>query len=304
VRIPEGVTGLRTKGGKYVGLVDSGTHILLPSTTVTHLVTRREIPYEVPVIDAPTKDNVRATLDALITFNISDPYRFVYSISASDFDHVFQAACQYALRALVRQITADAVNDLIQMDTTALRAALSKDVEPYGVTITRTTITYARPPEDFLRSQEARQLAVLQREEQAEQQQLAQRRLAAEQALELQKIVAQVEREREHLKAEMQEAQMHCQVAEVEARALDLRLGGLEAALRRYPLAAQWETQTAELEVARALAGNARSVLQIGSADDIVRAFTVREFLAQSDKSDTTHPEPEKELQTGPGPQA
>src|SRR6266487_798188 len=173
VRIPEGTSGLLQQRGKYLRTIESGTQILPPWIVVSHVVTRRIIPFEVPINEAPTQDNVRSTVQALVTFTISDAYRFVYHISASDFDQVFQAACQNALRAMVRQVSSDEVNNLTRQDTSALRETLSAASEPYGVNIEHVNIVYAHPPADFVRSQEARQLALLQQAEQAEQQALA-----------------------------------------------------------------------------------------------------------------------------------
>ncbi len=117
VRIPEGAYGLLQRQGKYLRTIESGTKILPPWIVVSHLVTRRIIPFDVPVNEAPTQDNVRSSVQALVTFTISDPYRFVYSVSASDFDQVFQAACQNTMRAMVRQISSDEVNNLTRQDT-------------------------------------------------------------------------------------------------------------------------------------------------------------------------------------------
>jgi regulator of protease activity HflC (stomatin/prohibitin superfamily) len=221
---------------------------------VSHLVTRREIPFDVPVVEALTQDNVRANVDCLVTFNITDPFRFIYNISAGDFDQVLQAVCQDTLRSLIRQISSEQVVNLARQDTTELQATLSAEVEPYGVTMRRVTITYAQPAAEIMRLQEARQLAVLQRAEQVEKQALAQRRQADEEVLVRQRVLA---------------------AAEVEA----LRLAKLEERLRAYPLAAQYEWQSAQLTVANALAGNTRAVLQVGNTDDIVRALVMRDFV-------------------------
>src|SRR3712207_8191744 len=64
-------------------------------------------PYTTLFRSAPTRDNVRAAVDCNITFAIQDPYTFVYRISPDGFDAVFQAACQDALRSMVRQVTSD-----------------------------------------------------------------------------------------------------------------------------------------------------------------------------------------------------
>jgi len=285
IQVPEGVNALLARGGKHIGTVSAGLHFVPPWVVVSHLVTRREIPYDAPVKEAPTRDNVRAAIDTSITFMITDPYRFVYGISASGFDQVFQAACQDALRSMVRLVSSDQVNDLARQETAGLRESLSSDVEQYGVTITKINITDARPPAEFLQSQEARQLAVLQRAEQSEKQAFAQRRQSDQEALARQQVVARVEREREELQVQVQQAEARRRIAELDAEAEAVRLLRVEEGLRKNPLAAQRELQLAQLEVARALAANSRAVLQVGSADDMVRAFVMRDVLHDASRA-------------------
>ena len=291
VRVPEGTTALLTRGGRYVRTLEAGSQVVPPWFAVSHLVTRREIPYDVPAVDALTKDNVRATVDTLITFAIIDPYCFVYSITADDFDEILLAACLDAIRAGVRQLPADKIADLTHQETTKLRQALTAEVEPYGATIKKINVTYARPPEEFLRLQESRQLAVFQRSEQAERQVLAQRLQADGEALARQQAIAHVEREREMLQSQVQQAETRKRIAELEAETEELRLSTLEERLLKYPQAAAYEMQRAQLEIARALAGNTRAVLQIGAADDILRAYVMREFLVQEPGPGDTPPE-------------
>lgn len=279
IQVPEGANALLSRGGKHIGVVGAGLHFIAPWVVVSHLVSRREIPYDAPVKEAPTRDNVRAAVDTSITFMVTDPYRFVYGISASGFDQVFQAACQDAIRSMVRLVTSDQVNDLARQETAGLRDSLNVDVEQYGVTIAKINITDARPPAEFLQSQEARQLAVLQRAEQSEKQALAQRRQADQEALARQQVVARVEREREELQVQVQQAEARRRIAELEAEAEMMRLSRLEETLRNNPHAAQRELAMAQLDVARSLAGNSRAVLQVNSADDLVRAFVMRDVL-------------------------
>jgi regulator of protease activity HflC (stomatin/prohibitin superfamily) len=278
VRIPEGAYGLLQQRGKYLRTIESGTKILPPWIVISHLVTRRIIPFEVPINEAPTQDNVRSTAQALVTFSISDPYRFVYHISASDFDQVFQAACQNTLRAMVRQINSDEVNSLTRQDTSSLRETLSRASEPYGVNIEQVNIVYAHPPADFVRSQEARQLALLQQEEQAEQQALALRKQTDEEALSRQAVLARIEREKEELQLQIQQAEIRKQVVELEAQAEDLRLARLQERLEKYREAAEWDWAGEQLDVARGLASNTHAVVQMGSggAIDIAQAFLLR----------------------------
>ncbi|MFN2242074.1 MAG: SPFH domain-containing protein [Anaerolineae bacterium] len=284
VRVPEGTTALLARGGRYLRTLEPGSQVVPPWFAVSHLVTRREIPYDVPAVDGLTKDLVRATVDTLITFTISDPYRFVYSITADDFDEILLAACLDAIRGAVRRLPTEKIADLTRQETSDLREALNAEVEPYGVAIKKINVTDARPPEEFLRSQESRQLAVFHRAEQAEKQVLTQRLQADAEALARQQAIAQVGREREELQAQVQQAETRKRIAELEAETEELRLSKLEERLQKYPQAAIYEMQRAQLEIARALAGNTRAVLQIGAADDILRAYVMREFLQEEDQ--------------------
>ena len=284
VRVPEGTTALLARGGRYLRTLEPGSQVVPPWFAVSHLVTRREIPYDVPAVDGLTKDLVRATVDTLITFTISDPYRFVYSITADDFDEILLAACLDAIRGALRRLPTEKIADLTRQETSDLREALNAEVEPYGVAIKKINVTDARPPEEFLRSQESRQLAVFHRAEQAEKQVLTQRLQADAEALARQQAIAQVGREREELQAQVQQAETRKRIAELEAETEELRLSKLEERLQKYPQAAIYEMQRAQLEIARALAGNTRAVLQIGAADDILRAYVMREFLQEEDQ--------------------
>ena len=277
VRIPEGVSALLMRGGRYVKTVGAGTHIIPPWVVISHLVTRREIPFDVPIVQAPTKDNVRANIDTLMTFRIVDPYQFVYNISAGDFDQVFQAVCQDSLRLVVRNYEAIQVIDLTRKDLNEVVANLSADVEAYGVEITKINVTYAQPPNDFMLSLEQRQLSIIQQEEQEQKQALAKRRQRDEEALAQQRVIAQVDRDRETLKAEYQKEEARRRVVELEAETEELRLSKMQERLKKYPEAVKFDVETRELDIAQALAGNSRAILQIGSASDIVRTLLVRE---------------------------
>ena len=277
--VPEGTTALLTKGGRHVGTRDGGRHFVSPWIAVSHFVSRREIPYDAPVFETPTRDNVRASIDTLITFAITDPYHFVYNITADDFDQVLQASCQDALRSMVRKVTLDRVMDVGQTETDALRDALNGMTKNYGVAVTRVVVTAARPPLDFLRSEEARLLSVVQRAEQTERQALEQHRQADANLLARQQAAARLERESDQLRLEIEKAETRRRVIEVETDAQLARLQRLEEALRSFPLAASWEAEGLRLDVARALAGNTRAVVQVGNPDDIARTLMVRDIL-------------------------
>ncbi|HUM71249.1 MAG TPA: SPFH domain-containing protein [Chloroflexota bacterium] len=277
VRIPEGSTAILTRGGRYLRTIGPGMTLLPPWILVAYLITNREIPFDVPLVELPTQDNVRANVDMLITFRITDAYKFVYNISAADFDQVFQAVCQDGLRSMMRHITLEQVVDLKKQDLTYMLEELSTAVAAYGATVTNLSVTYAQPPAEFMQSLEARQLAMLQQEEQKQRQALAKRRQTDVEELARQEVVAEVERDKESIEVQIQRAEARRRLVELEAEAEDLRLQKLR--LQKYPEEAQYDVGLIKLEVARSLAGNTRAMLQMGSADDIVKAFVMRDVL-------------------------
>ena len=235
VSIPEGASAIVLRGGKYSRTIGSGGSYLPPWLVISHLVTRREIPYDVPVLEAPTADDVRAAVDVLVTFRIHDPYKFVITSRPTTSTwccrpRVRMSCARWCAAPMPTRSPACAGQDSVD-----LSAALNGPWRPYGVTIGRVTITYARPPEAFLHSNEARQLAVLQRAEQQELQALAQRRLADEAELERQRVVAQVARKRDELQIEVQQAEIRQRMVELDAAAEELSAGQAGGAARALP---------------------------------------------------------------------
>ena len=278
VRVPEGTNALLAKGGRYTKTIGSGTHIIQPFIVVTHVVTRREIPFDVPVVEAPTRDNVRAGVDTLVTFNIVDPFKFVYSISADDFDQVFQAACQDGLRHLVRSISAEQVADLAKQDLSRFHEELGAEMESYGVQISKITVTFAQPSAEVMQSLEARQLASVQQAEQAEKQALAQRRQKDLEDLARQEVMARIEREKELLQLKIQEAKLRQQLVELDAERRRTQIGKVGAALERLSQRCQMAVGRREIgSVTRAGRQYARGAASGSGQRDFERVHRARD---------------------------
>ena len=259
VPVPEGSRAILLKRGRIDRTIGPGNHIIPPWIAVSHLVTTREIPFDVPVTDVPTQEGLRISIDVLLTFGIVRPEQFVYAISAPDFDQVCQAAGQDALRMLVRATSAEHVLDLAGTESAQLAEATGAALSAYGVEVVRVVILRIRPPDEFMRSMEGRRIAVVQREEEVERHALEQRRQADRESLERQRVEAQRE------------------LIELEAANEALRLERLEERLAAYPDASRYDLETARLDVARALAGNTRAMLIVGSGD-IASALVMRDL--------------------------
>jgi regulator of protease activity HflC (stomatin/prohibitin superfamily) len=284
VPVPEGSNAVLLRGGRFNRTLGPGNHFVPPWLIVSHIVTTRETPFDAPAVEIPTKDDVRTNVDTLLTFRIASPERFVFTISAPDFDQICQATCQENVRLLIRSKDSDEVLDLSSDDSEWLRAAVQNSLEPYGVEIVRVVLTHVMPPLEFIATREARRLATLHRAEEQEQHALAMLRQA----------------DREELARATIEARR--QAIELEAGNEVARLERLEDRIRTYPNAMRWDVEGQRLDVARALAGNTRAMVQVGGtgAGDVAAAL-LQHTLPENGVSHAAHEPPEPPAE-GPEP--
>jgi len=86
VPVPEGSRAVLLRRGRFHKTLGPGNHIVVPNIVVSHIVTTRETPFDAPAAEIPTRDDVRTSVDILMTFRIESPEKFVFTISAADFD--------------------------------------------------------------------------------------------------------------------------------------------------------------------------------------------------------------------------
>jgi regulator of protease activity HflC (stomatin/prohibitin superfamily) len=285
VPVPEGSRAVLLRRGRFDRTLGPGNHIVVPWIVVSHIVTTRETPFDAPSTEIPTRDDVRTNVDILMTFRIEAPERFVFTISAADFDQVCQATCQETVRLLLREKNADEVLDLGDADAERLKRDIGKALEPYGVVVVRVVVTHVMPPLEFIASREARRLAAVQRAEEAERHALALMRQADQEELERQRIAAR-------------------QAAiELEAANEVTRLVRLEERLRAYPNAVHWDVETQRLDVARALAANTRAMVNVGPGSDVAASLLMHTLPENgASTGEPTGDSPDATTQTdGPG---
>ena len=259
IRVPQGSVGLVLKAGRHDRVLTAGNHLVSPLIALSHLVTTREIAFDVPVNEVRSADGVGVAVDVLLTLKIADPVKFAYSITASDADQFVQASCQDAVRTLVRGIEAMSALDLGSTQSDGLRQVIDPKLEAYGIDVSGVAFTRVTVPVALTDSLEARRLASLQLAEQAETSALDKRRLADTAAL-----IAQ-------------EADARRAAVEFEAVAEAVRLAKLEERIAANPNAARYDLETARLRVAEQLAGNSRAVVSLGGGDLFANLLLARE---------------------------
>lgn len=279
VPIPEGTKGILTQAGRVFRVADAGIQRVPPTVLVSHVVSTRDVPFSAVARSVATADDVRVDVQLLVTFRIDDPAKFVFQTTAPDFDAVCQGASQTAIRLAVRVVESERVLDLASKESDELRSSIGDPLAAYGIVVTRVLIVRVDPPPDFLAIRESRRLAVLQTAEQKERFGLDSRIQSDRQALAKEEARARLGRELEE--AEL-EAQVKRREEELEAEREAFRLARLQERLAAYPAAAQWDWASEKLEVARALAGNSRAMIQLGGNEDLADVIVKRAVLDET----------------------
>jgi regulator of protease activity HflC (stomatin/prohibitin superfamily) len=259
MRIPPGTVGLVAQAGRHHAVLNAGVRWVRPTLALTHVVTTRELAFDVPVAAVRSADGVNVNVDLVLTLGIDDPVKFAYQITSGDLDEFIHASCQEAVRLLVRGIEALAALDLGEAAADRLRQSIDAKLAAYGVGVRAVAFTRVLLPEALTASLEARRLASIQLSEEKENYALDERRLT----------------DRANLLALEQESR-HAQL-ELEAQAEALRLGKLEERLARYPLAARYDLEWQRLKVAQQLAGNTRAVVSLGGGDLVANLLAVQQ---------------------------
>jgi len=217
--------------GKYNRTLDSGLHIIWPIVDKSRQInwryvktdfkgntfvqvkseTRidlRETVYDFPRQNVITSDNVSIEIDALLYFQVTDPFKAVYEIN--NLPHAIEKLTQTTLRNVIGELELD--KTLTSRDTinSKLRDILDEATDKWGVKVNRVELQDINPPQEIKMAMEKQMRA--ERDKRA-------KILEAEGDKRSQILVAEGDREAKITRAEG-EARGKYLVAEAEAKAI------------------------------------------------------------------------------------
>ncbi len=146
VMIPDGCTALITRFGKVEREVGAGRHYIFnPWVRVGYIVnTTRQYPYNAPIREAATQEQVNASVDLFLQFRIKDPRAFIFSLGGvNGFSEKLQNAISEQTRALIYSQKAEDIYDLVGESTSMLLNSLNEQFP--SVEFVSTNITHAEP---------------------------------------------------------------------------------------------------------------------------------------------------------------
>lgn len=164
--IPQSETKVVERLGKYYATLKPGINIIIPfidraKSVITmtrgryvysNTIDLREQVYDFDKQNVITKDNVQTQINALLYFQIVDPFKSVYEIN--NLPNAIEKLTQTTLRNIIGEMELD--QTLTSRDTinTKLRAVLDDATNKWGIKVNRVELQDITPPVSVLQAME------------------------------------------------------------------------------------------------------------------------------------------------------
>ena len=166
VIIPQSETKIIERLGRYYATLRPGIDIIIPIVdrakeivvmragryVYSNSIDLREQVYDFPKQNVITKDNVQTEINALLYFQIVDPFKAVYEIN--NLPNAIEKLTQTTLRNIIGELELD--ETLTSRDTinTKLRSVLDDATNKWGIKVNRVELQDITPPESVLTAME------------------------------------------------------------------------------------------------------------------------------------------------------
>ena len=166
VIIPQSETKIIERLGRYYATLRPGINIIIPIVdrakeivvmragryVYSNSIDLREQVYDFPKQNVITKENVQTEINALLYFQIVDPFKAVYEIN--NLPNAIEKLTQTTLRNIIGELELD--ETLTSRDTinTKLRSVLDDATNKWGIKVNRVELQDITPPESVLTAME------------------------------------------------------------------------------------------------------------------------------------------------------
>ena len=163
---PQSETKIVERLGRYYATLRPGINIIIPFVDrakeivvmrggrylYSNSIDLREQVYDFPKQNVITKDNVQTEINALLYFQIVDPFKAVYKIN--NLPNAIEKLTQTTLRNIIGELELD--ETLTSRDTinTKLRSVLDDATNKWGIKVNRVELQDITPPESVLSAME------------------------------------------------------------------------------------------------------------------------------------------------------
>lgn len=139
--------GLVERLGRFKKILEPGLNFVFPFVDTVKKADMREQVIDVPPQEVITKDNVGVTVDAVIYFKVTDPFKVLYNVA--NFQYAALKLAQTNLRNEIGNLELDQTLTSREKINVQLRQMLDDATDAWGVKVTRVEIQRIEPPRDI-----------------------------------------------------------------------------------------------------------------------------------------------------------
>lgn len=166
VIIPQSETRIIERLGKYYATLKPGINIIIPfidrakvivtyqrgSYIYSNHIDLREQVYDFDKQNVITKDNIQMQINALLYFQIVDPFKDVYEIN--NLPNAIEKLTQTTLRNIIGEMELDQTLTSRDVINTKLRGVLDDATNKWGIKVNRVELQDITPPQSVLQAME------------------------------------------------------------------------------------------------------------------------------------------------------
>lgn len=166
VIIPQSETRIIERLGRYYATLKPGLNIIIPFIdkakvivtyqrgryTYSNHIDLREQVYDFDKQNVITKDNIQMQINALLYFQIVDPFKAVYEIN--NLPNAIEKLTQTTLRNIIGEMELDQTLTSRDVINTKLRGVLDDATNKWGIKVNRVELQDITPPQSVLQAME------------------------------------------------------------------------------------------------------------------------------------------------------
>lgn len=138
--------GVVERLGKFYTVWEPGLHLLIPFIDRVTKADMRENVVDVPPQEVITKDNVAVTVDAVVYYEATDPFKLIYNVT--NFYLAATKLAQTNLRNVIGEMQLDESLTSREKINITLRDILDEATDKWGVRVVRVELQRIEPPAD------------------------------------------------------------------------------------------------------------------------------------------------------------
>lgn len=164
--IPQSETRIIERLGRYYATLKPGINIIIPFIdkakvivtyqrgryTYSNHIDLREQVYDFDKQNVITKDNIQMQINALLYFQIVDPFKAVYEIN--NLPNAIEKLTQTTLRNIIGEMELDQTLTSRDVINTKLRGVLDDATNKWGIKVNRVELQDITPPQSVLQAME------------------------------------------------------------------------------------------------------------------------------------------------------